>query len=338
MLPAAPAPAPAAFPGENGRIAFTATRAHLEPCDSSPSGSAYVYDEGIFTMNPDGSDSRQLTDSQTSTCGLCHKCYPGADRDPTFSPNGMWIAFIHQESGSAGREHYVFLMRVSGGDLHEVTHHTAFEPSFSPSGRRIAFASLKGIWIVGTNGGDERRITDEGREPAFFPRSNRIAFTRLADRPLPFGGRLFSIRSDGSDLRRLATRGSEPDVSPDGNPAHLASYGRHASETGHASIVFMKFHSAQSGQRQSSSDIYLMRADGTRKRPLTAAEPGEYNFEPAFSPNGKRIAFTNSHRAGISVMRVDGSHKQAVIPDPLPFGVSDPAEVSLEQPSWGPAP
>ena len=37
-------------------------------------------------------------------------------------------------------------------------------------------------------------------------------------------------------------------------------------------------------------------------------------------------------------MRADGSDQHAVIPNLLPFGVSDPSELALGQPSWGPKP
>ncbi len=58
--------------------------------------------------------------------------------------------------------------------------------------------------------------------------------------------------------------------------------------------------------------IYIMNADGTGERALTA--DGETNLEPDFSPDGTRIAFTSwrDGDANIYVMGADGS-------DPLPL-------------------
>jgi len=63
-------PAHAAFPGQNGRIAFTSNR----------DGNSEIY-----TMNPDGSDQKRLTFNSSS--GL------DSDGDPTLSPDGKKIAF-----------------------------------------------------------------------------------------------------------------------------------------------------------------------------------------------------------------------------------------------------
>jgi Tol biopolymer transport system component len=86
--------------------------------------------------------------------------------------------------------------------------------------------------------------------------------------------------------------------------------------------------------------VYVMRADGTHQRRLAAGS------NPVFSPNGKRIAFTTFTQEGtfggqhgaIIVMNADGSQAHAVTPDPLPFGVGDPSDLALGQPSWGPKP
>ncbi len=67
-------PADAAFPGQNGRIAFSSDR------DG---------DDEIYRMTPGGGDVRQLT-------------FTGAgivDEDPTFSPNGRQIIFESDRGG-----------------------------------------------------------------------------------------------------------------------------------------------------------------------------------------------------------------------------------------------
>jgi Tol biopolymer transport system component len=68
----------------------------------------------VFRINADGSD---LTDLTQST---------GLDYQPTWSPDGQWIAFASTRESPG-----IFIMRPDGTDIHMVTH----EPPFSEGGR-----------------------------------------------------------------------------------------------------------------------------------------------------------------------------------------------------------
>src|SRR5215210_3130702 len=75
-IAAAPVPlAQAAFPGPNGRIAFTTYK--------------YEGDENIYSVQPDGSGLMRLTAD------------PGADDDAAWSPNGRRIAFASNRAHPA---------------------------------------------------------------------------------------------------------------------------------------------------------------------------------------------------------------------------------------------
>jgi Tol biopolymer transport system component len=89
-------------------------------------------------------------------------------------------------------------------------------------------------------------------------------------------------------------------------------------------------HKKAKGQIVYAADqIYVMRADGSRQRALTNI-PGGYG-EPAWSPNGKRIAFV-SDRDGprfvfqLYVMNADGSGQTRITDEP----------VSARSPAWSP--
>lgn len=91
--------AEAAFAGQNGRIAFVSDR------DS---------DFDIYTIRPDGSGLRQVTNA------------PGSDSRPEWSPDGTKIAFnsdrdtIDELNGEAYVER-IYVMKVDGSELTRLT-------------------------------------------------------------------------------------------------------------------------------------------------------------------------------------------------------------------------
>jgi TolB protein len=55
--------------------------------------------------------------------------------------------------------------------------------------------------------------------------------------------------------------------------------------------------------------IFLINADGTNLHQVTFSAPGVYNYQPALSPDGTRIAFSAAEngKSGITVINSDGS-------------------------------
>jgi Tol biopolymer transport system component len=316
-----PSAAAAAFPGKNGRIAFSAYHDFTEQCPPGypPIISDAASDEAIFTMNPDGSGASQVT-ATGHRPPFCNMGFPfppsfDFDEDPSYSPSGKRLAFTFDRyDGEDGSLPSVGVIHADGTNRHYLNDGYDFRswrPAFSPDDKKIAFVLYSSeIGLMRSDGTHERRLTTNGIDPSFFPGGGRIVF--VSDRSI------FTIRLDGSHQYRLTTRSSaklnSPDVSPDGTQ-----------------IVFGR-----------GTGIYVMRADGTHQRRLADGS------RPVFSPNGKRIAFTTftgdtgsccaGHQGEVMVMSADGSGQHSVIPSPLPFGVSDPSELALGQPSWGPKP
>jgi WD40 repeat protein len=118
---ALPGPAWAAYPGENGRIAYTYELTGSNPGD-------------IRTVEPDGSDNRNLT-----------ALNPLADRDPAWSPDGTRIAFSSRTAAGEGSS--IWTMDADGADKVRVTTGSAayddIDPTWLPDGtQRIAFIRL----------------------------------------------------------------------------------------------------------------------------------------------------------------------------------------------------
>jgi Tol biopolymer transport system component len=89
---------------------------------------------GIFTMNADGSDLTQLTQTSTPTSS--------EDHQPQWSPDGKEIAFVRFNTTAWPRkESAIEVMNANGSDVHRLTPWSmrATDPRWSPNGTRILF-------------------------------------------------------------------------------------------------------------------------------------------------------------------------------------------------------
>ena len=301
------APSTATVGGENGQIAFTR-----------------VSDDTIeiFRADPDGSNVEKLTSSKPARAGSF---------EPDWSPDGRTISFDSDRIDAQGRKHAVqiYVMRPDGSGVTQLTRGPGFhaEAGWSPSGTSLAInsdwgkRSLRGIWIIpasdpnGVTVEDARRVTEvpdraefDG-EPQFSPDGRTIVFTRFKSFERSRSA-IFRVNSDGSGLERLTNyrlNASYPNVSPDGK--------------------WVAFDSGDTGAPGTKGDIYIRRLDGSgRKRALTdrprREENGPFDLaqNPVFSPNGKRILYTQFRSESselesseLMVMKTNGSDKHSIL-------------------------
>jgi len=130
----------------------------------------------IFSMNPDGTDRRQLTSNPA-----------GDDWDAAVSPDGRKIAFVRSEGAAAN----IYVMNADGSAIHQLTAFVpggyAEGPAWSPDGQRIAMtASEYGvhsrIYVMSASGHNLAPGAAQGAEdmqPTWSPDGQKLAFTRV---------------------------------------------------------------------------------------------------------------------------------------------------------------
>lgn len=261
-LVAATTPALAAFPGQNGRIAF----------DSDRGGNL-----DVWTMGPGGRDLRNLTRGSEAVDGSAN-----------WSADGRKIAFMSDRvtadnpdpRGKRGPDFEIFVMNASGSNARQITFNELDDedPAWSPNGMRIVFQRdlnpVRGkvdydLVTVAADGTDERMLTNSrgvnDAQPNWSSRG-RVAFASDRDGD----NEIYTMRSDGSSVRKL-TRNKQTEEFPNWSPN-----GR--------TVLFHRI------DRNDNFDIYRVRAAGGRRaRRVTATRSAE--GVPAASPDGRLIAF-----------------------------------------------
>jgi TolB protein len=272
---------------ESGRAASETSGVRISADGSSTVSQQIVYvtsNGNLAVMNADGFGRRQLTTSG-----------PSSDGGPAWSPDRRRVAFgSNRPTGNAVTAD-VFVVNADGTGLRALVATKASEdsPSWSPDGRWIVFGKDRtgrghhDLYVVRVSTGKVSRLTrtkaleESEAVPAWSPDGRWIAYVRH--------GEIWIMRSDGGRPRalgKIAPYSFEwaPDWSPDSRLIAFESDGR-------TSAV------------DPSSEIWVMRADGTGKKRLTHNRIGD--SRPAWSPDGRRIAFSRDGR--IWTMRPDGS-------------------------------
>jgi tol-pal system beta propeller repeat protein TolB len=162
---------------------------------------------------------------------------------PELSPNGEWIIFTNNGNG-------LWLMRPNGKNPHPLTDRDDIDPTWSPDGALVAFASSRAgarqLFVMNADGMNIHQVTNldnMGGRSTFSSDGTKLAFYRG-----PAGDHnIYIINVDGTGLVQLTDGGDNlgPSWSPDGNW-----------------IAFTSF-------RDGNNEIYIIHPDGTGLTRLT---------------------------------------------------------------------
>ncbi|MGA9160250.1 MAG: BTAD domain-containing putative transcriptional regulator [Actinomycetota bacterium] len=203
----------------------------------------------------------------------------------------------YRVSGSAKSLNWEFKSGGTCAGPKEVSERLAWTPA--PSGV-IAFATEGQIALMDAAGFDVEQLTDESRSsasPGWSPDGTRIVFTDHG----PDGSDLYAMHADGTGLVRLTDVVGDvidPAWSPDGSHVALALEEPDLPDSVRSSVV-------------------VMDSDGSGWTELVTSESEGFGW-PAWSPDGRRIAFTgiNGDHFNLYVMGAGGSDVTKVGEEP----------------------
>ena len=217
----------AAYPGTNGKIAFT----------KSVSGN-----EDIYVMNADGSNVTRLTTNAA------------VDQAPRWSPDGSKIVFASTRDGN----YEIYAMNADGSSQTRVTNNSALDanPSWSPDGSKILFYSQRDgndeIYIMNADGTKQTNLTNNPAGDvvaSFSPDGTKIVFQSLRSGT----GHIYVMNADGSNVTPL-TSGSYHDGSanwsPDGTKIAF-----HSDRVGNPNTEIYTMNADGSAQTQRTSNV-----------------------------------------------------------------------------------
>ena len=187
------------------------------------------------------------------------------------------IAFISNRSGSQ----QVWTTDYDGFNQQQRTrlHGLVYSPRISPDGSELAFMSsasgrpqIRLLSLLTNRLLPFPSFKGISESPAWSPDGKTLAFASNMGGP---NMEIYTIRANGTGLRRLTYSHGYDNVSPTWNPHN-------------GQIAYV---SSQTGLPQ----IYLMNADGGHQQRLPL---GGYAVSPSFSPNGQVLAFAWVRQGG----------------------------------------
>lgn len=225
----------------------------------------------VYIADYDGANPRRITINRTLNI------------TPNWSPDGRSIAYTSYRSGVPD----VLISNIYAGTMEQPTKGVGqnWLPVFSPDGKRFAFVSNRDgnseIYVANRDGSNVTRLTNNPSiesTPTWSPAGTQIAFTsERSGTP-----QIYVVNVDGSGLRKITSE----------SYADRATW----SPAPFNEIAF----SARTGP---GFDIKILSIGTGETRQITFGEGT--NESPAWSPNGRHLAFMSTRAGRSQIFTVD---------------------------------
>lgn len=251
----------------------------------------------IYLMNTDGTGQTNLTGHGAS------------DFHPAVSSDGSKIAFVSDRDGNDE----IHIMNADGSGVSQITFtsgETNSQPTWSPSGDRIAFTRFTGaqnfeVFVIDTSGTGETNLTNHSAndgQPDWSPDGSTILFVSTRDGD----EEIFRMDTDGNGVTQITTN-SLSDLSPAWSPD--------------GSRIAFQNDSLQ------STDIYIMNADGSGITVLNADLAAD--DLPDWSPDGSQLVYQSDSSGDLEIWRIDDDGSNLT-------NLTSQGAADDEHPSWSP--
>jgi TolB protein len=235
----------------------------------------------IYIADYDGANPRRVTNTVTLNI------------TPVWSPDSQAIAYTsYQPSGQVGTYQDIIVSYIQTGDRKTPAEGNPqrqnYLPVYSPDGSKILFTSNRDgnpeIYVMDRDGKNVRRMTNNPAidvTPTWSPTGNQIAW--VSDRTGQ--PHIYIMNADGTGQRQLISEICDRPTWASG-PFNEIAY---ASRTGPGYDI--KLYSFSKGEA------------------ITLTDGVGSNESPAFSPNGRHIAFTSTRNGKVEVFTIDRDGK-----------------------------
>jgi len=217
----------------------------------------------LYTVNADGTGLKQITNNEVD------------DWSGVYSPDGTKIAFDAKHGTAPGD---IFVVNADGTGLKNLTSSFSEDAfaTWSPDGKQIVFErkinDTYRLHIMNSDGSKSRLLNEVNTGgwsiPAWSPVGSKIAFSGRMDGDTE----IYILDTEDDSITQITDNESIGDVWPTWSPDGTK-------------IAFLS-------NSDGSENIFTINPDGTDRRQIT--QDDLFKTEPAWSADGKYIAFTKS--------------------------------------------
>jgi Tol biopolymer transport system component len=286
------------------------------------------------------------------------------------------IVFVANSGGSW----QLYTIKPDGSDMVQLTHmdptsDSSWEPSYSPSGRQIAFDygpvdssgnAHPDLYVINADGTGLTQLTHDGlsQAPRWSPDGTKLIFARQST--LTGQTVVTEMRADGTGQKKALTSdfwsSFADSYTPDGSKINFdsqmgglvsAEWIMNADGSGMKQLTAAPLEGGVSDVSPDGKQIvfnshdnsplfpaiFVMNLDGSDLQQLTYPPDQQVDLGPVYSPDGTKIVFASSRidpgSLDLFVMNADGSNITAIATG---LTVGGCPSGNCVQPGWGPEP